>query len=202
MVLLGYPAPSILDKKDYAAMTVLGAVMAGYRYPGGWLHNELRGAGLVYYVHAMPVTGPAPGYFEVIAQTRPDALQDVVARIQKNVERAKQGRIDEDEFRTAVERVIAMHAQENTTIADQAQQAAVDELYGLGYDYHKTFDARIKAVTLQDAVDVARKVLWQLRTGNFVAGEIGVLAAGSAQWLVSVVPNCGKSRHCHSERSE
>ncbi len=163
MVLLGYPAPSFLEERDYAAMTVLGAVMAGYGYPGGWLHNELRGAGLVYYVQAMPVTGPAPGYFEVLSQTRPDALQDVVSRIQKNIERAKQGHIDNDEYQTAVERVIAMHAQEFTTIAAQAQQAAVYELYGLGYDYDKSFDARIKAVTLQDTIDVARKYF-----GNYV----------------------------------
>ena len=29
-------------------MTVLGTILAGYSYPGGWLHNELRGEGLVY----------------------------------------------------------------------------------------------------------------------------------------------------------
>ena len=50
----------------------------------------------------------------------------------------------------------ALHAQENTTIAEQAQQAALDELYGLGYDYHKAFDARIQAVKLEDVVAAAR----------------------------------------------
>ena len=157
MVWFGYPTASIFEKEDYAAMTVLGAVMAGYRYPGGWLHNELRGEGLVYGVHAMQITGPAPGYFDIVAQTRPDAVDEVVTRIEKIVERAKEGRISEDEFHTAVQRVIALHAQENTTIAEQAQQAALDELYGLGYDYHKSFDARIEAVKLKDVVAVAKK---------------------------------------------
>lgn len=157
MVMLGYPTASILEKEDYAAMTLLGTVMAGYRYPGGWLHNELRGEGLVYFVHAFQATGPAPGYFEVIAQTRPDKIGEVVRRIEQNVERAKAGKISEDEFRTALQRVIALHAQENTTIGEQAQQAALDELYGLGYDYRKTFDARLEAVKLEDVVKVARK---------------------------------------------
>ena len=157
MVMLGYPTASILQKEDYAAMTVLGAVMAGYRYPGGWLHNELRGEGLVYSVHAFQATGPVPGYFEIVAQTRPDALGDVVKRIERNVERAKAGEIPENEFQTAVERVVALHAQENTTIGEQAMQAALDELYGLGYDYHKTFDARIEAGKLKDIVGVAQK---------------------------------------------
>lgn len=157
MVMLGYPTASLFEKKDYSAMTVLGAIMAGYRYPGGWLHNELRGAGLVYSVHGSQMTGPAPGFFAVIAQTEPNKLAEVVGRIQNNVKRAKEGRITDDEFRTAVERVLALHAQENTAIADQALQAALDELYGLGYDYSKTFDARIEAVTLKDVVGAAKK---------------------------------------------
>ena len=138
-------------------MTLLGAVMAGYHYPGGWLHNELRGEGLVYFVHASQMTGPVPGYFEIIAQTRPDKLNEVLARIEKNVARAKEGKISEDEFRTAKQRVIALHAQENTTIGAQAQQAVLDELYGLGCDYNKTFDARMEAVQLKDLTAVAHK---------------------------------------------
>ena len=45
MIWLGYSAPDIFEKEDYAAMTLLNAVLAGYSYPGGWLHNELRGEG-------------------------------------------------------------------------------------------------------------------------------------------------------------
>jgi zinc protease len=157
MVLFGYPTASMFQKEDYAAMTLLGAVMAGYQYPGGWLHTELRGEGLVYAVQAAQVTGPVPGYFEILAQAAPDKLAEVVARIERNVARAKEGHISRDEFQVAAERVTALHAQENTTIAEQAQQAALYELYGLGYDYEKGFDARIRAVKLDDVVAAARK---------------------------------------------
>ena len=73
--------------------------------------------------------------------------------------RAKAGKISPEEFRTAVQMVISLHAQENTTIAGQARQAALDELFGLGHDYDKTFDARIGAVRLEDVVRAARKYL-------------------------------------------
>jgi zinc protease len=159
MVMLGCPTSSIFEKEDYAAMTVLNAIMAGYRYPGGWLHEELRGEGLVYAVHAMQQTGPVPGYFVVVAQTRPDKIDEVVSRIRKNLNRAKEGDITEQEFATAKQRIIAFHAQEGTTIAAQAQEATIDELYGLGYDYRKTFDARIEAVQLADVVRAAKKYL-------------------------------------------
>jgi len=159
MVLLGYPAVSILDKKDYAALIVLDAIMSGYSYPGGWLHNELRGEGLVYFVHAFQIAGPAPGYFAILSQTHPDKIDEVVDRIKKNVQRAKAGKITKEEFQRAIEMVTSLHAQDNTTIAAQAQQAALDDLYGLGFNYDKTFDERIRAVTMQDVVRVAKKYL-------------------------------------------
>jgi len=148
MVLLGYPAPGILDKKDNAAIVVLDAIMSGYGYPGGWLHNELRGEGLVYYVHAFQINGPAPGYLAFMAQTHPDKVKEVVGRIEAAVDRARSGKITPEEFKTAVNMIVALHAQENTTIASQSQLGALNELYGLGYDYDKSFDARIKAVTI------------------------------------------------------
>lgn len=157
MVIVSYPGTSILDRKDHAALTVLDAIMSGYSYPGGWLHNELRGAGLVYFVHAFQMTGPAPGFFNIMAQTHPDQVDQVLERIEANVQRAREGRISEEEFLTAKQRIIALNAQENTTIGQQSLQAALDELYGLGYDYKQTFDQRIESVTIEDVVQVANK---------------------------------------------
>jgi zinc protease len=159
MVLLGYPAVSIFDKEDYAALTVLDAMISGYNYPGGWLHNELRGEGLVYYVHALQMSGPAPGFFVVLAQTQPDKIAEVIGRIRKGIARAVAGDFEDAEFELAKEMIVALHAQANTTISSQAQQAALDELYGLGYDFDRTFDARINAVTREDVARVARKYL-------------------------------------------
>lgn len=157
MVLIGYEGTSIRDAKETAALTLLDAIMSGYSYPGGWLHEALRGEGLVYFVHAMPITGPAPGYFAILAQTHPEKIPTVLERIDQFVEQAKQGKISEEEFRTAQEMVLALHAQENTTIAGQAQTAALDELYGLGYDYDKHFAERISAVTRDEVIGIARK---------------------------------------------
>ncbi len=159
MIVLGYPAVGILQEKDHAAMTVLDALVSGYSFPGGWLHNELRGAGLVYYVHAFQIAGPAPGYFAVLSQTSPEKIDEVVGRIQRNLQEARAGQIPEDEFETAKQMVIALHAQENTTLAEQARQAALDELYGLGFDHDQGFDERIGAVMREDVIRVAREYL-------------------------------------------
>ncbi len=159
MVVLGFPGPSIRDREDFAALTLLDAVISGYDYPGGWLHNWLRGEGLVYFVDAVPIVGPSPGYLVMLAQTYPDKIDQVVARMKEAVQRVKAGQITQEEFDTAVSMVLALHAQRNTTIAEQARQAALDELYGLGYDYDRTFEARIKSVRREDLARVANKYL-------------------------------------------
>jgi len=159
MVVLGYPSVSIFDEEDYAAMTILDAMTSGYSYPGGWLHNELRGEGLVYFVHAIQMAGPARGYFVVLAQTQPEKIDELVERIRKNIARVVEGNFDDTDTAKAKQMVIALHAQDNTTIASQAQQAALDELYGLGHGYDKTFDQRMSTVTRDDVVRVAKKYL-------------------------------------------
>jgi zinc protease len=157
MLMLAYACEGIHDQADHSAMIVLRAILNGYSTPGGWLHNELRGEGLVYYVQSSELTGPVPGYFVVTSQPQADKLDEVVQRIRRNLDRAREGKIPEDEVRTAIDQIVGLHAQENVTIGEQARTAALDELYGLGYDYDKKFDAQIRAVTLPEVVRVAKK---------------------------------------------
>jgi len=170
VIVMGYPGPGFRDEKDYLAMMVLDTIMSGYDYPGGWLHEELRGEGLVYGVHALQLTGPVPGYFVIIAQTRPEAQNEVITRILNNVDKAKRGQISEEEFLRAKELLVAYHAQKNTTIEEQAQQAILDELYGLGFDYDRGFETRIQAITLDDVKRVAREYF-----GNYVLATVSPL---------------------------
>ena len=171
MIMLAFACEGIYDKEDHAAMTVLRAILNGYSTPGGWLHNELRGEGLIYYVFTHEMTGPVPGYFVITSQPRADKLDEVVQRIRRNLEKAKQGEISDAEFHTAIEQIVALHAQENVTIAEQARTAGVDEVLGLGYDYDKKFDAQIRAVTKADVVRVAQEVSYEEPAGDDRAGK-------------------------------
>ena len=79
MIMLAFACEGIYDKEDHAAMTVLRAILNGYSTPGGWLHNELRGEGLIYYIFTQEMTGPVPGYLVITSQPRADKLDDVVS---------------------------------------------------------------------------------------------------------------------------
>ena len=159
IVLISYAIPSIRDEKEIMALRLLNAVVGGYGYPGGWLHAELRGEGLVYAVHCVSRTGIAPGYMIFIAQTSPDGVDEVVARLLKNVEKAVAGRITQEELETAKQKLMALNAQSDTTIGEQASVQGLNELYGFGVDYEKSYDARVESITMEDVLAVAKKYL-------------------------------------------
>lgn len=165
MVLISFAAPPMgLDEKELVAVKLLNAIMAGYGYPGGWLHEELRGEGLVYGVHGLTRSNVVPGYIIFIAQTSPDKVDEVVSRLFKNIEKAKAGQITPEELSIAKQRLCALHAQSDTTIGEQAVQQGLNVLYGLGIDFDRTYDDRVNATTLEDVKAAARKFLG----GNYV----------------------------------
>lgn len=157
MVMVGYPAVSVQDQETRAKIAVFNSVLTGGSGAGGRLFNELRGERLVYYVFGSELTGQAPGYFVFMAQTRPDTLAEVVKRIQDNVAKIGKEGVPEEEFKLAKQKLIAAHSQSNVTPSSQAFQSAVDELYGLGFDNDKGYDARIEKVTVDDVQDLVKK---------------------------------------------
>jgi zinc protease len=157
MVLLAYPTVTFRDEKTRATIDVLDAILTGGSGAGGRLFQELRGQRLVYYVLGTELAGPAPGYFLFLAQTRPETTDEVVQRIQNNVQRIAKDGVPEDEFQLAKRKLTAAHAMRNTTPTSQAFQAAIDELYGFGYDHDAAYDQRIAAVTAADAQQVVQR---------------------------------------------
>ena len=154
MVVLGYPTVPITDTKTHAALEVMSSLLTD---SGGRMFNELRGAQLVYYVFGFQLSGPAPGYFVFMAQTRPATKDDVIARIQAALAKVRKEGIPDDELNSVKQKLQASHAMSNTTASQQAFQAALYEIYGLGYDYEKSYDDRIQAVTSADIQAVVEK---------------------------------------------
>ncbi|MBI5759642.1 MAG: insulinase family protein, partial [Planctomycetales bacterium] len=161
MVLIAYPTISIHDEKTRSALEMLDAVLTGGGGAGGRLHEELRGATLVYYVFGMQMIGPAPGYFVFLAQTRPENVSEVRSRIQVNLDKILREGIPAGEFALAKQKLLASHAMKNTTPSEQAFQSSIDELYGLGFDHDRSFPKRLEPVTADDVVDVVKKYFQQ-----------------------------------------
>ena len=158
VVYAAYPSCALDNAKDRYPLLVLDGVMSGIQWPGGWLHGELRGKGLVYVVHAYNFLGfRTPGYFGIYALTRPGKVDEVVRTIDRNIERAKSGLVPKDEFERSKKMAVTVRLLGRQTNGSLAATAALDELYGLGYDFSDRFAERVGGVTREDVLRVARK---------------------------------------------
>lgn len=163
-VVIGFDARSVIGEDANFPIAVADTMASGYGYPTGYLHEILRGRGLVYVVHAVNSPGRSeslPGTFMVYAGCDPANVNEVVDVIVENIARL-QGTpqdVNADWFARSKELAIVSDAMENQTAGEQATTAALDELFGLGYDYHDRFADRIKAVELPAVRQAARQRL-------------------------------------------
>lgn len=157
MGIAAWPSVSFGDRKEYAVLTVLKAALGGYAGPGGRLFNALREEGFVYSLGVQQMTGPAPGYFYVSFETSPEKVGRVFERIEAEIERIKGGDLSEEELARIKEEIIAARPRILETASDQARQASLADLYGLGYNYEKNFAEQINAVTRDEVIAAAQK---------------------------------------------
>jgi zinc protease len=163
-VVIGFESNGYVQSPDMPKLTVADCVTSGYGYPTGYLFDTLRGRGLVYEVDAVNRPGlnaRLPGTFMIIAGCDPSKVNEVVDLTLQNIARLQGSPrdIQPQWFERAKQLIINFDAMDNETPASQAEQAATDELYGLGYRYHEHFADRINEVTLPQLQQIARSAL-------------------------------------------
>ena len=163
-IFIGFNAHPVIGDPINFPLTVADTMCSGYGYPTGYLFDTLRGRGLVYTVDAQDVQGVStktPGTFIVMAGCEPDKVNETIDLILLNIARLQGTPADlhPDWFDRSKQLITTFDAMENETPSAQATQAALDELYGLGYDYHQHFAQHIEAVNLPEVPAVARGLL-------------------------------------------
>jgi zinc protease len=159
-VVIGFKSNSVATMPDKAAIDVADGLCSGYGYPTGYIFEILRGRGLVYDANAFDFPGMSkerPGAFLAYAGCEPKNVNEVVNVILESVARlqGKDEDVQADWFTRVRQMMITGDAVNNETAAAQAAQAATDELFGLGYDYHDRFADRIGGTKLDDVRKVA-----------------------------------------------
>lgn len=147
------------NNPDYPAMLVMDRVLSNF--PSGWFEQELRGRGpgLVYAVGSGMATGYIGGYWAVLFNTQPKTLAQAMGRAIEVVGRIKETTIDDDTLKRARTAVLVAEALGRQSNSQRATNAALDELYGLGFKDDERFIEQIRSVTAQQVHDVANKYL-------------------------------------------
>ncbi|HEX8914035.1 MAG TPA: insulinase family protein, partial [Humisphaera sp.] len=163
-IVIGFRADTVVGEPDTFPLAVADTMASGYTYPAGWLFEELRGRGLVYVVHAQNSPGRSkdlPGAFIVYAGCEPSKVNDVVDLILENIARLQGTPADWNEkwYGRSKELIVVSDAMATQTATEQATQAALDELYGLGHAWHRQFAQGIRSVAPEQVREVSRNRL-------------------------------------------
>ena len=179
---LAFEGMTVSEVDDVAKMAVLDTIISGYRYPTGWLMENLRGKdrSLVYEVHAINRPGPIPGAFEIYAACEPTKVNEVYRIISQQLDRARAGQFTPPELERAKTIIATTELMGHQTAGDRAMQAALDELYGLGWDNNQRFIERVRAATLDDVRAMAVKY--------FTAPVVAVVTAAPDQVDIGTTP--------------
>ncbi len=155
-IILGMLGTTFRDPDRYA-LQVLNAVLSGQ---GGRLFYELRDKqSLAYALSSFSIEGLEPGAFGVYMGTAPEKVPQAIAGIEQELRRIRSEKVSAEELTRAKRYLIGSYEidlQRNSTVA---MNLALNELYGLGYDEYRRYPEKIEAVTAEDVLRVAQRII-------------------------------------------
>jgi len=156
VILMSFVGTSI-DHPDHYALDLLQETCSDL---GSRLFIRIRdNLGLAYYVGAQNFLGLTPGYFAFYAGTAPEQAAQVQDELLKEVQLLRTEGVTEDELRRAKAKLIGQKKIARQDMGNLAMTAALDELYGMGYNRIDIEDKEYQATTLAQVQAVAQKYL-------------------------------------------
>ena len=155
-LVLGFPGARVTDGWR-RALEVLTTLLSGQ---SGRLFLELRDKqSLCYSVSAMSVEGHDPGYFAVYMATSPQKVEQALAGIRSELRRLVDEKVDPGELDRAREHLVGTHEVALQRNGARAGIMGLDACYGLPHDGYLRYAQEVQAVTAEDVLAVARRVV-------------------------------------------
>ena len=113
--------------------------------------------GLAYYVGAGQMQGLVPGLFSFYLGTDPQKIEPVKTALLDEIHKLANDGLTPEELVRAKKKLIGQQEIANQSNDAFGYHCALDELYGLGFNYYKRLDHDVNAVTLDAIKQVAAK---------------------------------------------
>lgn len=113
--------------------------------------------GLAYYVGASQMQGLVPGLFLFYLGTDPQKIEPVRAALLEEIAKLATEGLTAEELARAKKKMIGQQQIANQSNDSFGYMAALDELYGLGFDHYKALERDVAAITLEDVKRIAAK---------------------------------------------
>jgi len=113
--------------------------------------------GLAYYVGASQMQGLVPGLFAFYLGTDPQKIEPVKTALLDEIHKLATNGLSPEELARAKKKLIGQQEIANQSNEAFGYHCALDELYGLGFNYYKQLEHDVNTVTLEDIKQVAAK---------------------------------------------
>jgi zinc protease len=113
--------------------------------------------GLAYFVGASQMQGLVPGLFLFYLGTDPQKMEPVKAALLEEIGMLATEGLSDVELARAKKKLIGQQQISNQSNDSFGYMAALDELYGLGFDHYKALERDVEAVAVEDVRRVAAK---------------------------------------------
>ncbi len=113
--------------------------------------------GLAYYVGASQMQGLVPGLFLFYLGTDPQKIEPVKTALLEEISKLASEGLTADELARAKKKMIGQQQIANQSNDSFGYMAALDELYGLGFNHYKTLEREVEAVGLEEIRRAAAK---------------------------------------------
>lgn len=146
-----------LRNEDRYPLAVLDAILSGQ---GGRLFGELRDKqSLGYVVTSVFHTLFDSGYFALYIGTSPEKVDAALEGMKREIERLLKEGVTDGEVQRARRYLIGSHEIALQSKSSQAADLALNERYGLGWNYSEIFPQKIESVTREKVEAVAKRYL-------------------------------------------
>ncbi|MGA7273419.1 MAG: pitrilysin family protein [Candidatus Udaeobacter sp.] len=113
--------------------------------------------GLAYYVGASQMQGLVPGLFAFYLGTDPQKIEPVKTALLDEIHKLSNDGLSAEELARAKKKLIGQQEIANQSNDAFGYHCALDEIYGLGFDYYKRLEDDVNSVTLDNIKQVAAK---------------------------------------------
>jgi zinc protease len=154
VIMVGYRGVDMFDK-DRHALELIDEASSDL---GSRFFIRIREQmGLAYYVGASQMQGLVPGLFAFYLGTDPQKIEPVKTALLDEIRKLASEGLTNEELTRAKKKLIGQHQISMQSNDSFGYQCALDELYGLGFDYYKKLERDTDAVTLDETKRAAAK---------------------------------------------
>ncbi len=166
----GFPGVTLQDPR-VDALNLLQTILSGLS--SDLLINIRDKEGLAYFAGAIHRPGIEPGLFALYAGIHHQALERVKQLMAAELARLAGGGARPEELDRAREQMLSRHLHNLQLNAELAQECALNELYGLGYDHSFRLEQRLRQITPADVAAAAAEIFNTQRMATAVVAPAG-----------------------------